>query len=101
MKRKSDKRKDQGLAFNIWALARAPDLHSNIHQLLTSSNNSLRHPMIVPRKSHISDELTARALNKDTWNVKVPVSLGDPKPAKWDVFITQKSVKIELIANSS
>ena len=27
-------------SIDIWALARAPDLHLNIHELVTSSNNS-------------------------------------------------------------
>ena len=40
----------------IWALARAPDLHWNVHQLVTSSNNSIQHTIKVP------DELSARAL---------------------------------------
>ena len=75
MKRKSKKRKDQGLAFNIWALARAPDLRSNIYQVESSSNNSIQHPMIDPRRLYIPDALAARALNKDTWNVKCQIYL--------------------------
>ena len=43
----------------IWALARAPDLHLNIHQLVTSSINSKQHTTKVP---HLPDELAARAL---------------------------------------
>ena len=34
---------------HIWALARAPDLHLNIHQLVTSSNNTTQHTIKVPR----------------------------------------------------
>ena len=34
----------------VWALARSPDLHSNIHQLIASSNTSIQHPIKVPRK---------------------------------------------------
>ena len=58
----------------VWALARAPDLHWNGHQLIKSSNNGIHHPIKVPRRNHIPDELAARALNKDTWNVTVPDS---------------------------
>ena len=89
MKRKSKKRKDQGLAFNIWALARAPDLRSNIYQVESSSNNSIQHPMIDPRRLYIPDALAARALNKDTWNVTVPDSLPTrrrPKNGKMGPF---------------
>ena len=56
----------------IWALARAPDLHININQFVTSSNNSIQHTTKV---LHLPDELSARALYKDTWNVTVPDSL--------------------------
>ena len=60
---------------NVWVLARAPDLYSSIRQLLTSSNNSIQHPVKVPRRTQVPDELAARALNKDTWHVTVPDSL--------------------------
>ena len=46
----------------LWALARAPDLHANIHRLLTSFNNSIQHLIMVPWRLHISDELAARAI---------------------------------------
>ena len=46
---------------HIWALARAPDLHLNIHQLVTSSNNTTQH---IIKVTHLPDELSARALKQ-------------------------------------
>ena len=40
----------------VWALARAPDLHSDTYQLETSSKNNTKHIKEVP------DELSSRAL---------------------------------------
>ena len=47
---------------SIWALARAPDLHFNTYQLLTSTKNSTQHTIKVPRRIHLPDGLSARAL---------------------------------------
>ena len=46
-----------------WALARAPDLHSNTHQIIKSSNanNSTEHPIEGFKRTHLPDELSARA----------------------------------------
>ena len=47
-----DKYRNNGLYLSsvrlIWALARAPDLHWDIHQQITSSNNSTQQPKKVP-----------------------------------------------------
>ena len=45
-----------------WALARASDLHLNTYKVLTSSNNSTQHTVKVPRRTHLSDGFSARAL---------------------------------------
>ena len=81
----------------IWALARAPDLHLNIHQLVTSSNNSTQKFHTFPTNFQPGH------LNKDTWNVTVPDSLDsrlstldsldDRKTAKRD-FFTEYNSKI-------
>ena len=71
----------------IWALARAPDLHLNIYQLVTSSNNSTQ-------KFHtFQTNFQPGHLNIDAWHVTVPDSLSlsldsldDRKTAKRDLF---------------
>ena len=50
-------------------------LLEHILQLITSPNNSIQQHIKEPRRTHISDELLARALNKDTWHVTIPNSL--------------------------
>ena len=62
-------RPPSGFCRYIWALARAPDLHLNIHQLVTSSNNSTQKFHTFPTNFQPGH------LNKDTWNVTVPDSL--------------------------
>ena len=47
---------------HIWTLARAPDLHENIYQLLKSSTNSTQSYMKVLKRMHFPDELSAWAL---------------------------------------
>ena len=42
----------------LWALARAPDLHEKIHQIVTSNNNE-QHYVKVWRRTHLTDELSA------------------------------------------
>ena len=54
---------------HIWALTRATDLHLNVHQLVTSSNNSTQKFHTFPTNFQPGH------LNKDTWNVTVPDSL--------------------------
>ena len=46
----------------IWAPARAPDFHFDIHQVVTSTNNSTQHTKKVSRRMHLPDGLSARAL---------------------------------------
>ena len=53
-------------------VARAPDLHLNIHQLLKSFNNSTQHTTKVP---HLATNFQPGHFNIDTWNVTVPDSL--------------------------
>ena len=62
-------RLDKCYMYIIWALARAPDLHLNIRQLVTSSNNSTQKFHTFP------PNFQPGHLNKDTWNVTVPDSL--------------------------
>ena len=73
----------------IWALARALDLYWNIHQVVTSSNNSIQHTIKVP------DELSARALKHicmACYGTRLSLSLDslslddDRKMAKRDLF---------------
>ena len=53
----------------IWALARAPDLHLNIHLLVTSSNNSTQKFHTFPTNFQPGH------LNMYAWHVTVPDSL--------------------------
>ena len=67
----------------IWALARAPDLHLIIHQLVTSSNNSLQKFHTFPTNFQLGHS------NKDTWNVTVPGSLSRrPKKGQNVTFLS-------------
>ena len=52
----------------IWALARAPDLHLNIHQLVTSSSNSTKNFHTFPTNCQPGH------LNIYAWHVTVPDS---------------------------
>ena len=66
------------LGYLLRALARAPDLHVNIHQLVTSSNNSTQKFHTFPTKFQPGQ------LIKDAWDVTGPDSLDDRKTAKRD-----------------
>ena len=57
-----------------------PDLHlhCNIHQLITSSNNSIQTPIKVPKRMPLPDKLSAKAtlmFKKDTCLLRLPTIL--------------------------
>ena len=81
----------------IWALPRAPELHSNIHQLVKSSDNSTKHEMKCPRRTNFQP---------GQFNISYMACSGTrllpppPSPSAFDKSLARERVYLKLVVRA-